>query len=195
MKISRPIVMLVALCAPLGCVSSAQAPSSPQGFEAFRILGMRNIFNPLRQPLTAAAVARPQVVEQPRRATDYVTLTGVMVTGAKTLAFFNGSRPDYDKVLEANGEIAGAKVTKITPAGIEVDRSGKKISVAVGQTVPFDGSAPGAPPASPGDSASVSAPADASPPPGAPTQTAAPLPGNLNEVMRQMMERRQQELK
>jgi hypothetical protein len=119
-------------------------------------------------------------------------LTGVMVNDGKALAFFSGSRPDYDKVTEVNGEIAGARVTKVTPEGVEVDRAGKNIRVAVGQTVPFDNSAPGAPP--PGAAAVGAAPAAVSPGAGDGSPASSPLPGNLNEVMRRMMERRQKEL-
>jgi hypothetical protein len=212
MKSSRLVFIIGAFCAPLASFSApsaptarpvpaarpAPAPAAPQGFEAFRIVRTRNIFDPLRNPFVAAPVAqRPRYVpQQPRRSMDYVTLTGVMVTGTESRAFFSGSQIEYDKVLPVNGEIAGAKLTKITAGGIEVDRSGKKISVAVGQTVPFDGSAPGVPPAAPVDSG-VPAPAAAAPgapPTGDLPQTPNAPPGNISDVMRRMMERRQQQL-
>ncbi len=193
MKIFRSIVVLASAFLPLG--SFAQAPAPKQGFEAYNILVRRNIFDPDRQPIASTAGAQPRIVEQPHRAADYVTLTGVMFDQGKALAFFSGSRADYDKVTEVNGDIAGAKVTRIAPGGIEVDRGGKKIAVAVGQTVPFDDSAPGAPPPqAASDSASNGAPGTAPPGTGGLSPTAPPLPGNLSDVMRRMMERRQQEL-
>jgi hypothetical protein len=193
MRISRSIILLGALCAPLASVCSGQAPASPRGFDVYQIIETRNIFDPDRQPSLTAAGAPPQPIEQPpRKAFDYVVLTGVMVNGGQALAFFSGSRPDYDKVTEVNGEIAGAKVTKVTPEGIEVDRAGKNIRVAVGQTVPFDDSAPGAPPL--GTTAVESAPAAVATGAGDSAPATSPLPGNLSEVMRRMMERRQQEL-
>jgi hypothetical protein len=189
MKIFRSIAA-PALCARLGCLSFAQAPASGQGFEAYHIVETRNIFDPERQPMVAGAP--PRVIEQPHRATDFIMLTGVMVNDGKALAFFSGSQPDYDKVTPINGEIAGGKVTRIAPGGIEVDRAGRKIVVAVGQTVPFDNSAPAAPPpdaatVSNAPAASTTGTADIPPPTPA-------LPGNLSEVMRRMMERRQHEL-
>jgi hypothetical protein len=184
--ILRSIAGLV-LCVPL--ISFGQAPASPKGFDVYRVVIERNIFDPERQPMAAGA---PPVIEQPRKAGDYIALTGVMFDNGKALAFFSGSRSDYDKVIEVNGEIAGAKVTRIAPNGIVVDRAGKKIAVAVGQTVPFDGSAPGAPPAEAGVS---SAPAAANTTtPGENPPNPPPLPGNLSDVMRRMMERRQHEL-
>jgi len=191
---NRPLILtLAAILAPLGCVSIAQPPAA-QGFDAYGIFATRNIFDPDRRPHTVMAVEPTRVAEPPPRAVDFVTLTGVMVNNGKALAFFSGSRSDYDKVTEVNGDIAGAKVAKITPSGIQVVRSGRTISVPVGQTVPFDNSAPGAPPASAGDTALDSAPPPAAAAAGDAAATPAPLPGNLNEVMRRMMERRQQEL-
>jgi hypothetical protein len=191
MRIYRAIVMIAAVFAVRGGVSFAQAPAAGKGFDAYSVLTERNIFDPNRMPRVAGAP--PPVVEPPRKAGDYVALTGVMIHEGRALAFFSGSRPDYDKVAEVNGEIAGAKVTRIAPGGIEVDRAGKKVVVAVGQTVPFDNSAPGAPPA---DAVAASAPAGAATTAGTEDSAPAapPLPGNLNDVMRRMMERRQHEL-
>jgi hypothetical protein len=119
-------------------------------------------------------------------------LTGIMVTDGNSLAFFSGSQEDYNKVIGVNADIAGAKVTKITSAGVEVDRGGKKINVPVGYTVPFDDSAPGLPPVTAGDIGSQEAASGGtSGPPGTPN----PPTGNVDEIMRRMMERRQQQLK
>ena len=198
MKLAGPMILLVIVCAPLRCVSLAQAPArpSPRSFAAFPTVQTRNIFDPQRYP-NSMATERPRTSAAryvPPRASDFVALTGVMVTGDKALAFFGGSRPDYDKVLGINEDIAGAKLTKVTATNIEVERDGKTIVVAVGQTVPFDNSPPGAPPAT----FNAVAPAPAAAPAGeegdAPA-AAPPLPGNLTDVMRRMMERRQQQLK
>lgn len=172
-------------------IAPAQLPDSPKGFDAFRLVRTRNVFDPDRRPIPVPGANVP-VVARPTRA-DYVALTGIMVTSDKALAFFSGSRADYSKVLPLNGEIAGAKVTKITPANIEVERDGKRVNVAVGQTVPLDGSAPSAAPApadvsaAPSDSAPT-VPGDNAPNPNSP-------PANASDALRRMMERRQQELK
>jgi hypothetical protein len=159
-----------------------------QSFDTYRMVRTKNIFDPSRLPMpTGSAAAPPVTAAPPPKPSDYVALTGIMVTSDTAVAFFSGSRPDYDKVLPINGDIAGAKVTRITPSSIEVDRGGKKITVAVGQTVPFDNSAPAAAPQ-----------ADAAPPTAANTPTTtsppsgmAPSGANLSDVMRRMMEARQ----
>jgi len=185
------ILMFAGLWAALPLLSRAQAPAGSQGFDAYAIVRTRNIFDPARNPYSAAYVApRPRPVERERRSMDSVTLTGVMVNGGKAYAFFFGSRVDDDKVVPVNGEIADARVTKITTTGVEVDQAGKKLSIPVGQSLAFESSEPGGGSA-PDDSGAQAAPAS---PSENPTQTTSPPPGNINDVMRRMMERRQQQL-
>lgn len=195
MRILYSLLLITALSAALPCASRAQASAAPKGFEAYAIVRTRNIFDPDRTPYIPSFVApRPRPVEQPRRSPDLISLTGIMVNGGKSYAFFFGSRSDDDKVLAVNGEIAGAKLAKINPTAVELDQNGKKINVSIGQTMSFDSSSPGSPltPASPADSiGSIAEPAPAESLP----QTANQPPGNLSDVMRRMMERRQQELK
>jgi len=189
-------MLLAGILPSLGGHSFGQASDSRQGFDAYRILVVRNIFDPDRLPMASPEETRHPIVEPAPKAGDYVTLTGVMFNEGKGLAFFSGSRAEYDRVTGLEGEIAGAKVTGIAPSGIEVSRGGKKIVVAVGQTVPFDDSPPGRPPSIASEAAATSPP-EAAPSGGGgltPAAAPAPLPGNLNEVMRRMMERRQHEL-
>ena len=163
----------------------AEAPAKKQGYDRYPMVRTRNIFDPERQPNvpTSAPVSQPAASRA-----DYVALTGIMVTGDKTLAFFSGSRPEFNKVLSINATIAGASITKITPANIEIARDGKSVTVAVGQTVPLDGSAPSAAPAS---APTITGPTTAAPGSGTPSAPAS----DKEALLRRMMERRQQELK
>ena len=187
----KRILLLPLLACGLPLAALAQPPA--QGFDAYRVIRLRNIFDPDRTGANeaagqAAATPPPVTAAPPPRASDFVALTGVMVTGGKSLAFFSGSRSDYDKVLPVNQEIAGAKIAKITPAGIEVSRAGRTIVVNVGQTVPFDNSAPTIAPST-ANSAPAGPPDASSGSPSSSSNTA------LDAIMRRMMERRQQELK
>ena len=157
---------------------TAQAMPKPKGYEAFRMVRTRNIFDPERQPgSVASATPTPATTRS-----DFVALTGIMVTSEKSLAFFSGSRAEFSKVLSVGGAIAGANVTKITPATIEVERAGKLTAVAIGQTVPLDGGAPTAAPAEAGNSSTPAGPE-------------SPATSDRAAVLRRMMEKRQQELK
>ena len=164
------------------------APAKKAGYEGYALVRARNIFDPERLPGTTS-VPVPAQTPSPTAA-DYAALTGTMLTADKALAFFSGSRTEFNKVLAAGGTIAGATLTQITPNSIEVERGGKRILIAVGQTVPLDAaSAPGAAPASSQPSLTNNATPS--------TTTAAPTPGSADReaLMRRMMEKRQQELK
>ena len=167
-----------------------QTPAKKTGYETYRLLQTRNIFDPERQP--GVTNTAPVQVQTTPSNPDYAALTGTMITAEKTLAFFSGSRTEYNAVLTTNGRIAGAKVTKITAESVEVERNGKRVTVAVGQTVPLDASSmPTAAPASTPSSATTASPSNTSP---NASSTSAPS-GDREAVMRRMMEKRQQELK
>lgn len=131
-------------------LAQTPAPAKKIAFDTFKIVKTRNIFDPDRKmPVQETKRSRNEYRPQ-RKATsnDYVALTGVMATEDKSMAFFASSQSEYNGVKQLNGTIAGATITKISNAGIEVTRDGRRIAVAVGQTVPMDGnSAPGTPPA------------------------------------------------
>ena len=188
--------------------AALDAPRGPLTYDSFKLVHTRNVFDPDRRPVRAANAA-------PTTATraDYVAFTGTMINGDKSYAFFSGSRADFNKVLTVGEKIASSTVTQITPFTVVVERDGRKVTVNQGQTVPLDGkSAPGAAPistvevtattidrpptgteANPPSSAAATNPAISRTAPGAPG--GKPPAGNKEELMRKMMEKRQQELK
>ena len=168
-------------------VFAAPPIKKPTFDTTYGLLKTRNIFDPQRQPGATAAATPP-----PTSQSDYAALTGTLITAEKTLAFFSGSRPEFNAVLGLRSAIAGATITRITPDAIEIERNGKTVTVAVGQTVPLDAaSAPTAAPAAPAASASTSA---TPPSPGA-APASAPAPADREALIRRMMEKRQQELR
>ena len=179
-------------------LATPPVPTRKAGYEGYSLVQTRNIFDPERMPgvtyTTPVAAQAP-----PPTAADYAALTGTMLTADKALAFFAGSRPEFNKVLAPGGMIAGATLKQITPNTIEVEREGKRTTVTVGQTVPLNASSvPGvAPaPATPAPLPSTSFPLPSS---AAPSTSASPPPtlgsADREALMRRMMEKRQQELK
>ena len=129
--------------------SLAQRPAGGQSFDSFKMVRTRNIFDPDRRPPPSqngggAAVA--QMVQS-----DYIALTGTLVSEDKALAFFSGSRSDFDQVLPVKEKIAGATITKISPGSVTIERAGKAVTVAVGWTVPLNGGASAPAPAAAAD--------------------------------------------
>jgi hypothetical protein len=190
--------------------SSVSSGSAGSGYDNFKLIHTRNVFDPDRRPVRTGP---PSATPPPAR-NDYVALTGTFFDGErKQLAFFSGSRPEYNKVLAVRDQIAGATINKITGASVEVVRNGRPITVAVGQTVPFDNSAPAAAPgaaptaapvapaaAAPGAGAAPAPGAPAAPPGGGPdavpaSPSTSPSSSKLDEIRRRMEERRRQEQK
>lgn len=170
--------------------------STKTSFNYYKLLQTRNIFSPDRRAMPAphaGPVAGSDM--KPVTRADYVALTGIMVTDGKSLAFFAGSRPEYNKVLTVQGTMASGTITKITPSNIEVERNGKTIAVAVGQTLPFDDSAPAAAPKTVAQEPATAPATESSPGPSGNTPSPASTPApDPSDIMRRMMEKRQQEL-
>lgn len=169
------------------------------GFEGYKLVRTRNVFDPDRRPSIAPGQATP--APAPIQQSDYVALTGTMLNAGKALAFFSGTRAEFNKVLGVRDSIAKATITSISVAGVEVDRGGTKITVAVGQTLPLDNSAPTAAPAPQPVVAAAAAAASASAGTAASTTaaaapaaaTAAAMTAKQQETMKRMMEKRKQD--
>jgi hypothetical protein len=191
----RIVLGLAAILAGAGPARSADDPTPPKGFDAFRLVKARNIFDPDRRGMPSAQAARPAAA--PR--TNFINLTGTMVADGKMLAFFAGSRSEYSKVISTGDSIADFKVTGITNTHVVLDHAGKQITVPVGQAVPLEGSsaavappdkdAPAPPPEEPGPNGPASNASEATEP-----KPASSPGGDQNEVLRRMMERRAKEL-
>jgi hypothetical protein len=183
----------------LATAADAPAPPAPtplKGFDVFRFVKTRNIFDPDRRATSAATAGRSSALTT--RA-NFINLTGTMVAEGRMFAFFSGSRPEYNKVIPVGDPIADFKITGITTTQVELERAGKQIVVVVGKQIPLEGSsaavsvepaadlnAPAPPPDAPAPDAP---PADAS----KETKPAAPADAQ-SEIIRRMMERREKEL-
>lgn len=185
----------------------AEAVEKVAGYDTFRLVRTRNMFDPNRRPVRTEAppVQRSSAPVRENRSSS-LSLTGTMVTEGKSLAFFHGTRADYSKVLSVGDTIAGRKITSIKQAEVELEHGGKTSPLAVGSQVLIDGIA--------SDVVAEEAPAPvatAPPDPGAPdaagpTIPTAPAPGSpapastpatttdKSDVLRRMMERRAQEM-
>ena len=178
--------------AALVLLAGAQAVEKAPGFDTFRLMRTRNMFDPNRLPArTETAPTRSGSPVRENRSSS-LSLTGTMVAEGKTLAFFNGTRTDYAKVLSVGDTIADCKITAIQPTQIEMERGGKRAVLAVGQQLQIEGvpsnvtveeTAPATP--APG-----TAPAD----PSAPALAAPPASNDKSDVLRRMMERREKEM-
>jgi len=171
----------------------------PQDYERFSsFVTDRNIFDPGRYARNSST---PRLIFTQRvRYAPSFTLVGTMSYEKGMFAFFDGNQPELRKVLyqsESNG-IAGYTVAEITPAGVTLQTTDKKqtVQLKIGDMMRQDGSSwqlAGQGGSFAGTSAGVSpAPADNSSPDtiSAPASSGAP-----NDILKKLMQQREQELK
>jgi hypothetical protein len=170
------------------------AAEKPAGYDAFSLVRTRNIFDPNRRaPVKASEQPRPAAPSRPKSV--HLTLTGTMVTDGKSLAFFSGSRSEFNKIIGVGGTIGDFKVAAITSGQVDLDHAGKATSLAVGKRLQLEGTEADAAEPEPG-AATADAPAPSANPsqPSAPA-SAPPSGGSPSEILKRMMERRAQEMK
>jgi len=206
LKFVRP-VMTGAVGLLAAVFPAAAQPTNGTDFASFQIIAQRNIFDPNRVPRTHYASASTA------RAADSFSFAGTMSYARGNFAFFDGTSPDLRKVLELNGDIAGFKLTALTPKSATLSSGTNEMVLPVGTQVRRDddghwkvttepiayGSAgqhrgrsataattannPSADNANPTDSGT-----DTHPP-----ETAAPAGGGANDALTRLMQQRAQE--
>jgi len=115
LKISqlKPAVPAAAVVALLLAAVLPAAVQSTNGldFASFQIIRQRNIFDPSRVPHRRSSSSAARVV-------DSFSFMGTMSYAKGNFAFFDGTSPDFRKVLELEGSIADFKVIAITPKSV-----------------------------------------------------------------------------
>jgi hypothetical protein len=181
--------VLLALALTNGFLSAAQPTNAPAGtdYSSFRIIAERNIFDPNRYPHTTRSNRRTTS----RSATTF-SLVGTMSYKNGMLAFFDGTDSDHRKVLTQNGVIAGYKVVEITLRGVKLESAGKLVEMKVGAQMRQESkgewqlAGPGELPASTADNEAT---ASNETPPSAGSSSEG------NDVLKKLMQQREQELK
>lgn len=110
LKPAVPATAVVALLLAVVFPVSAQSTNGTD-FASFQIIGQRNIFDPNRVPHRRSSSPTARVV-------DSFSFVGTMSYAKGNFAFFDGTSPDFRKVLELDGSIADFKVTAITAKSV-----------------------------------------------------------------------------
>lgn len=180
--------LLVAACGMFACGPASAAPTNlpvRADYACFSVVPDRNIFNPNRYPHHTKA-GRTETVHA--ATTDTFTLVGTMSYPKGTFAFFDGSTADYQKVLERGGEIAGFKVSGIQPSTVLLTASNSTIELPVGAQLHRDADAGWQLVPAAGTQPVERAEAPVLPPP------AADAGGDPGDVLKKLMQKREQEL-
>lgn len=122
--------LLLGLWISSAATQPTNAPVRGLDFASFRIITNRNIFNPRR---SARYVPSEPSASVPAAKVDYFALVGIMSYEKGPFAFFDGSAPEYRKVLKQDDSIAGFKIAEIAPAQIKLASPTNQIELAVGK--------------------------------------------------------------
>jgi hypothetical protein len=187
--LGRSVLGLFAVGTVLAASSGTEQTNKFPSRDSFSIIQQNNIFNPNRRP---EFVYNTNRTVRPR--TPAFALVGTQSYEKGKFAFFNGSDSKYQKVLEPGGIIAGYTVKDVTLTNVTLAANGKDFSMPVGAQMRNQGSnkwelsghiiEEQTTDETNGDTAAAE--------PSAPPTGASPA---MNDVLKQMMERRQQELK
>jgi hypothetical protein len=184
---------LVALALANSLAAAAQltnAPAVSTDYSAFRLIADRNIFDPNRYAHETRG--RRQTVS---RSTPAFSLVGIMDYRRGRFAFFDGTDADYRRALSTNGIIAGYTVKEITLAGVKLESTNPPVELKIGaqmrletgawQLIANEDWAPAA-------TVAATTASDATLTPGAPAADSA---GEPDDVLKKLMQKREQELK
>jgi hypothetical protein len=115
----------------LGLPGHAQSANhvNTRDYSFFKLIPDRNIFNPNRSA-RGSGIAKP-VDKTPK--VDSFALLGTMSYEKGDFAFFGGSKSAYQKVLSPSNSIAGFQIKSVNPDGVQLEKDGKVIDLAVGE--------------------------------------------------------------
>jgi hypothetical protein len=174
-----------------GFFANAQSTndSSTTDFSSFQLIVQRNIFDPDRYPRSGRVSRRRD------NGAPTFSLAGTMSYRKGMFAFFNGTSSDYQKAVQEGGTIAGYTVAKITFDSVQLQLNGKATDMKVGSAMRQEGGSweltqPGEwMPSSESDTGTENQSTNETP------ALTLPTSGASSDVIKRLMERRQQELK
>jgi len=129
-RFQRPALVVLFVGLSTGFAAQQTNAFVRADYSAFKIVVDRNIFNSKRSRdyVDTGRVERPRASAK----NESFALVGTMNQGAGPIAFFEGSRSDYRKVLKHQEAIAGFKVADIQPSFVKLASSTNEIELRLG---------------------------------------------------------------
>jgi hypothetical protein len=201
MKLMRtPLIFALVLVLTSGgaFAQSSNGIPGPTNYASFsRFITDRNIFDPSRQPHYYSTTTRNRPRTHVSASAPAFTLVGTMSYEKGMFAFFSGNSADLKKALMASEKIADYTVTEITMgrAVLQATNQQEKLVLKVGDVMREENgkwalSGAGELPAGSSNGSGSSAPAAAA------SESASPASaGEPNDILKRLMEKREQENK
>jgi hypothetical protein len=199
MKSARiKIILIGALALANGFFAGAQSngvPSDTDYAKFSQFISERNIFDPNRYARTGY---RPRTRPHARAAgAPEFTLVGTLSYQKGMFVFFDGNNSDLKKILAAGGSIAGYTVQEVTATSVKLLGADKKeIKMKLGDQMRQEGGNWQL--TGPSELPAVPTAADDGENPTAPAEAGSPAPSPSlegNDVLKRLMQQREQELK
>jgi hypothetical protein len=153
-------------------------------FDSYKFVRTRNVFDPSRVPGRAISSANKEL-----DVGDLYTLTGTLQQENKAFAFFSGTK--QSKVIPLQGTLVGAKVVSIQNTKAELERDGKHITLQVGNQLRIQDDGTMEVVSNSESSAEISSTSsDAK----SSSHTVPATSGETSDLIKKMIEKRQQEL-
>ena len=111
------------------------APAQTADFSGFRIISQRNIFNLTRVP---PRTSRGAAVQAPSTFVDAFSLVGTLTYEKGEFAFFDGTRPEYQKALQPTNSIGGYKLVAVLPTSVRLETRGTQFEMKLGMQLRRD---------------------------------------------------------
>ncbi len=188
----RLLAALLLRC-PLHATPSSTAPDAAEvesGVQSFRIVIDRNIFNRNRIPAPQPGSADTgQQSDAAPEAADQLSLVGALIDEFGAVAFFSGSKAEFQSVTKRGDSIAGFTIEEIESERIVLECDGVKTVLAVGMSMAREEGGEWQIRETAGLAHSYAAPPTPSDSVGAKTEES----DSASEVHRRMIERRQRE--
>jgi hypothetical protein len=200
------MVMALALANGFFAVAQSNNATGSADYASFsRFITERNIFDPNRYPRNSRSTRRTSVrPTRTQRSAPEFTLVGTMSYEKGMFAFFDGNNADLRKVLSESGDIAGYTVTEVTLTGVKLEPPDKKETVQMkiggmmrqegGHWQPAGSGELGAGTSAP-ESAAPAAEASSPDADSASAPAAAGAADEPNDILKKLMQQREQSLK
>ncbi|MCX8036640.1 MAG: hypothetical protein N3D11_06240 [Candidatus Sumerlaeia bacterium] len=187
--------------------SSEWVPSGDAGFDAFRLVMIRNIFDAERRPYVPRPTTRTEEARPPR--VDQIAVLGSWInrtsTATETLVFLSGTLPQYNTIARAGNTVGEFHVMDVRTDFVQLKNGSQIFVVPVGGGLrrreggPWELAlaleAPPMPMGAPVPAFGPTMPAAMTSPAAAPVQSPQAPAGDSSpdEILKRLMERRRQE--
>ena len=113
---------------------SAASAASASNFEAFSMIGTKNIFNQSRYPGSKPPAGPTTAPHVPK--IDMIAFVGTMDYGKGQMAFFNGTGPEFKKMAKAGEKIGNFKLVDVKPNQVKLAVGDKpEMELKIGQAL------------------------------------------------------------